>query len=141
MDQDQLFVRHEIEINTDRKKVWEVLTSPEFIAQWDDLPESYKGGNLESGSVLEWEGYSKLTVVEYEPLTKLSLRMYLPKVELDPAAYNVCYTYQLSGENSTFLHIEVGDFSPLPYATNYYDATEEWAEEAKHKIKELAENN
>ena len=25
MDQDQLFVRHEIEINTDRKKVWEVL--------------------------------------------------------------------------------------------------------------------
>lgn len=134
-------VKDQIKINASKEKVWEVLINPDFIKQWDDIPENYSGGHLKSGSSIEWEGYSKLTVAEIDTENKLVLKMYLPQVNLDPSAYDVSYTYTLTGNNDqTNLSFEIGDFAQLPKAKDYYDATLEWVQTAKQKIKEFAEN-
>jgi uncharacterized protein YndB with AHSA1/START domain len=142
MATEKLIVKDQIEINASKEEVWEVLTNPEFIKQWDDIPESYSGGHLNLGSVIEWEGYSKLTVTQFDKGNNLSLKMYLPKVNLAPTEYDVKYKYTLTAANGgTILHLEIGDFSQLPKAKDYYDATLEWVQTAKLKIKELTENN
>ena len=141
MATEKLIVLDKIEIDASKSKVWEVLTNPDFIKQWDNIPENYSGGHLKLASSIEWEGYSKLTVTELDTNNKLRLNMYLPKVDLDPSAYDVSYFYTLAeGNNQTILCFEVGDFSPLPKANDYYDATLEWVQTAKQKIKELSEN-
>ncbi|MBX2916896.1 MAG: SRPBCC domain-containing protein [Cyclobacteriaceae bacterium] len=142
MTTEKLIVRDQIEINASKEKVWEVLTNPVFIKQWDDIPESYAGGNLKIGSVIEWEGHSKLTVTQFDKSNSLTLKMYLPKVNLAPTEYDVKYHYTLTAVNGlTILNFEIGDFSQLPKAKDYYDATLEWVQTAKLKIRELAENN
>jgi uncharacterized protein YndB with AHSA1/START domain len=135
-----LIVKDQVEINASMEKVWEVLTHPDFIKQWDELPENYSGGSLKLNSVIEWEGYSRLTVTEFVKATRLKLSMFLPKVNLDPSTYDVSYRYLLTGEGSkTLLTFEIGDFSTLPNAQNYYDASLTFVEGAKKKIRELAE--
>lgn len=129
-----------IQITAPKEKVWEVLTNPEFMKQWDELPENYSGGNLQINSIIEWEGYSKLTVTEFKANELLKLNMHLPKVSLDPSQYDVSYIYRLTESNGiTTLHFEIGDFSPLPNPQNYMDATLEFVQNSKEKIKTLAE--
>lgn len=136
-----LIVKDQVEIHASKSRVWEILTNPEFIKEWDDIPENYSGGNIGPGSVIEWEGYSRLTATEFDAPNVLKLNMYLPKVELDPKQYDVNYQYKLTEQDSgTILDIEIGDFSPLPKAKEYYDASQEWIQTAKQKIKELSEN-
>lgn len=67
--------------------------------------------------------------------------MILPKVELPPQNYNVNYTYRLadSADDEIEPEFEIGDFSPLPNPPQYYDSNPEFADNAKQKIKELAE--
>lgn len=57
-------VTDEIEILASRHAVWEVLTDPDFIRLWDDVPESYAGGRLRLGSILEWVLAAKRTIKE-----------------------------------------------------------------------------
>lgn len=136
-----LIIKDKIEINASKERVWEVLTNPDYLKQWDELPENYSGGHLELNSVIEWEGYSKLTVTEMEKPDKFKMKMYLPKVDLDPLKYDTCYNYTLTGDSDkTILSFEIGDFSPLPNPQNYFDSSLEWVQAAKQKIKELAEN-
>ncbi|MDF3820939.1 SRPBCC domain-containing protein [Leptospira sp. 96542] len=135
-----LKVVDQILINTPIERVWEILTNPEFIKEWDDIPENYSGGPLKLNGVIEWEGHAKMVVTEYEELKTLKLNLYLPKVELDPSNYDVNYKYTLSTNGDTILHFEIGDFSPLPNPQDYYESTVEWLNTAKAKIKELAES-
>lgn len=136
----KLIATDQIEIEAPLEKVWQVLTHTKYIKQWDDLPEGFDEASLKKGSIIEWEGYSKMTVVEYDPKRCLKLSLYLPKVKLKPADYDVSYTYKLSTEDDlTILDIEIGDFSPLPEAQVYYETSVEFAETAAEKIKELAE--
>jgi uncharacterized protein YndB with AHSA1/START domain len=37
----QLIVKCNVTINTPASKVWEVLVKPQFIKQWDELPEEF----------------------------------------------------------------------------------------------------
>jgi uncharacterized protein YndB with AHSA1/START domain len=135
-----LIVKDLVEINAPVKQVWDVLTKTEFYKQWDDIPEGFSDDRLELGSVIEWEGYSKLTVTEYEPYKKFRLSLFLPRVNLKPTDYDVSYTYLLTEYDAkTVLTIEIGDFSTLPDADSYYEASSEFLEKAKEKIKELAE--
>ncbi|WP_026969402.1 SRPBCC family protein [Algoriphagus terrigena] len=137
---EKLSVEDRIEINASKEKVWEVLTNPDLIKQWDDIPENYPGGHLELGSTIEWEGYSRLTVTQFDRHNFLSLAMYLPQVDLPAGAYDVRYNYTLTEKDGkTSLSIAIGDFSQLPKANDYYDATLEWVQTAGQKIKELAE--
>lgn len=136
-----LIVKDLIEINASKEKVWEVLTNPDFIKQWDDIPENYPGGHLQLNSVIEWEGYSKMTVTEFDKPNKLKMNLYLPKVELEAAQYDANYIYILTEKSGkTILSFEIGDYSTLPKAKDYYDASLEWVETTKHKIKDLSEH-
>lgn len=59
---------------------------------------------------------------------------------MDPSEYDVSYVFYLSEQDDkTQLNLVIGDFSPLPDAQSYYDATIEFANTAKSKIKSLAE--
>ena len=137
---EKLIVKDQIEIDASKEKVWDVLTNPEFIKQWDDIPENYSGGHLKLGSVIEWEGYSKMTVTAYDEPNKLKMNLYLPKVELEPAQYDANYIYVLAEKNGkSILTFEIGDYSKLPKAKDYYDASVEWVQTAKQKIKALSE--
>lgn len=137
---DTFIVMDQIQIQASVEKVWEVLTNPEYIRQWDDLPENYNGGNLQLNSVIDWEGHSILTVTQLEKNRFLKINMVLPKVPLDPSQYDVSYKYTLTGnEHQTNLSFEIGDFAPLPKPQDYLDATLEFLQTAKEKIKDLAE--
>ena len=137
-----MIVKDQIEINASKEKAWEILINPEFIRQWDELPENYSGGQLKLSSVIEWEGYSRLVVTEFVKANKLKLSMFLPRVTLDASRYDVSYQYSLSGEgDSTILSFEIGDFSTLPNAQDYYDASLTFVQTAKGKIKSLAEQS
>ncbi|MEH6680808.1 MAG: SRPBCC domain-containing protein [Sediminicola sp.] len=136
----ELVVRDQIKINATPERVWEVLTKTEYYRQWDDVPEDFTGDSLQLDSVMEWKGYSKLTVVEYEPNKTLKLSLFLPKVA-DSISYDISYTYTIRScdEDKTLLGIQIGDFSPLPNAEDYYEASLEFFETAKDQIKTLAE--
>lgn len=137
----KLIVKDQIEINATKDKVWDVLTNPNFIKQWDDIPENHSGEHLRLNSIIEWEGYSKMVVTEYDKPNKLKLNLYPFKVELDLLLYDVAYVYNLAEKNrTTFLNFEIGDYSSLPDGKDYYDASLEWVQTAKQKIKELAES-
>lgn len=140
MSTEKFIIKDKIEINTTKDKVWDILTNPDFIKQWDDIPENYTGGHLQLYSVIEWEGYSKMTVTEIDKPNKLKMNLFLPNVELNPSQYDTNYIYFLSESNGkTVLSFEIGDFSQLPKAKEYYDATLEWVQTAKEKIKQLSE--
>lgn len=138
--QKTMTVQHRILIDAPAQKVWQVLTRSEFIAQWDELPENFTADALQHGSILEWEGYSRLTVTEFEPAKKLKMNLFLPKVLLNPAAYDLNYTYTLTeSDGQTLLSIDIGDFSPIPDTQSYCDASIEFADAGGKKIKELSE--
>lgn len=135
-----LLVTEEINIHAPAEKVWDVLVNPHYIKQWDDLPEDFDEEILTGASVIEWTGYSTLTVTDFEPLKRLRLSLYSPKWELSPAAYDIAYTYILSPhENHTRLTITIGDFAQLADGENYYGESVRFGKAAAEKIKELAE--
>jgi uncharacterized protein YndB with AHSA1/START domain len=136
-----LIVKKQISIDAPVSKVWEVLVAPKYIRQWDDLPQDFGDYYLEEGRVIEWTGFSRLTVTACEPSEKLVMKLYAFKWELPATEYNIAYTYELSAEESgTRLTIEVGDFGVLPDGESYYEASVEFAGAALEKIKSLAEN-
>ncbi|MDR8393900.1 hypothetical protein NC796_22290 [Aliifodinibius sp. S!AR15-10] len=136
----ELIVRDRIKINSTVENVWEVLTKSKYYKQWDDLPENFSEDSLRLGSIIEWEGYSRMKVTKFEVYKHLEMELYLPKVELDSTDYDISYVYSLTPLNrNTLLTIEIGDFSPLPKGKDYFDATIEFVQSSKQKIKDLSE--
>ncbi|WP_163100057.1 SRPBCC domain-containing protein [Peribacillus alkalitolerans] len=137
---EHLTVKSGINIMAPASKVWEVLTKSEFIRQWDDIPEGFTADSLSLGSVLEWAGYSMLTVKSFEPNKLLYLSLYSLKWDLPPSSYDIGYTYNLSTESQfTLLTVEIGDFSQLPEGEKYYQSSLEFVNIALKKIKGLSE--
>ena len=133
-------VKDQIEINASIDKVWDVLTQTKYYKEWDDLPENFLAEKFSKGDVIEWVGYLRMTVVELKRNEVLKMKLFLPKVNLDPSKYDISYSFYLSGQcGKTQLNFIIGDFSPLPDAKSYYDATIEFVNLAKDKIKALAE--
>ena len=135
-------VKDQIEIDAPIATVWKVLTRTEYYRQWDELPEDFSAEVLSKDDIIEWEGYSKMTVTECKENDVLKLDLYLPRVDMDPSEYDVSYAFYLSEKDGkTQLNFIIGDFSPLPDAQSYYDATIEFVNTAKNKIKALAEES
>lgn len=136
-----LTVSKKIVIDAPVTKVWEVLIAPKYIRQWDDLPNDFEDYYLEHGKVIDWSGMTRLTVTGYEPNALLVFSLYVSKWEQPPSQYDINYTYRLAEEDGrTVLELEVGDFSVLPDGRDYYASSEEFANTALEKIKNLAEN-
>ncbi|MBK8902675.1 MAG: SRPBCC domain-containing protein [Anaerolineaceae bacterium] len=135
----KLTAEKSIEIKAHVSKVWEVLITPAFIKQWDDVPEDFGEASLRQGSVMEWEGHARLTVVAFEPEKLLKMQLISPTWP-EPVPQDIGYTFTLFEENSqTTLTVAAGDFSLLLDGHDYYDASVEFVDSAAQKIKELAE--
>lgn len=135
-----LIVKNSIKINAHVTRVWEVLTKPEYIRKWDELPEDFGDYEIHPATIIEWPGYSRLQVIELELNKTLKYSLYVPAWN-DESITNIGYTYTLSIDNdgNTWLGIEIGDFAILTEGAKYYDASVNFGETASHKIKALAE--
>lgn len=117
-----------------------MLTKPDYIRKWDELPEDFGDYEIHPATVIEWPGYSKLSVIELELNKKLSYSLYVPAWD-DESINNIGYTYTLTVDDNgySWLGIEIGDFAILAEGAKYYDASVNFGETASHKIKALAE--
>lgn len=134
-----LLVEAQMQIPASPSRVWQILTTPRYIRQWDDLPEDFGEAPLTLGSTITWAGHATLTITEFEPAQRLRMALYGATWEQPPSAYDIAYTFSLAVQgDGTLLTITVGDFAPLPKGQEYYDASVEFADEAGQKIKQLA---
>lgn len=140
-----LTVERQILIHAPARKVWDVLTKPSYIQQWDEIPEDYdKTQDLRLGTIFRWEApsgrFTEVTATIVKPSEKLQLSLFVSSWELDPAPNNIGYTYTLHQDGDhTHLTLTVGDFSSLPNGKDYYDASTDFADTALPKIKALSE--
>lgn len=134
-----LIVKNNIRIDAPLERVWEVLTKPKYIRQWDQLPEDFGDFEIHPATVIEWPGYSKLSVVEFVPNQMLRYELYVPTWE--ERVTNIGYTYTLTVDNEdrTWLGVEIGDFAILADGDKYFDTSVDFEKTASQKIKELAE--
>ena len=121
-----------VDIRAPATKVWQVLTVPSYIAQWDDVPEAFDGEALHLGSEFVWEGengVTKLTVVALKPPAYLrqAWRASHAPTETD----SIAYSYALAKrEGRTRLTITVGDWAALPDGEQYHEASMEFTKDA-----------
>lgn len=135
-----LIVKNNIRIEATPSRVWEVLTKPEYIRQWDSLPEDFGDYEIHPATVINHPGYSELRVTAFEPDRLIRYSLYLPawkEQEID----NVGYTYSISTDDNgyTWLGIEIGDFAIVTEGDEYYQKSVSFGESASQKIKQLAE--
>ena len=104
------------------------------------MPEDFGDYEIHPATVIEWPGYSKLSVVELELNHRLRYALYVPAWN-DESINNVGYTYTITVDDNgyTWLGIEIGDFAILSEGDKYYDASVTFGETASHRIKALAE--
>lgn len=140
-----LTVKNQIEINSTVSKVWEVLTMPKFIRQWDELPEDFNDDlALSKGTEVMWHQpngqFTKLTVTELVQNKFLKINLYGSKWDMPENAYDIAYNYNLADMGGqTKLEIEIGDFAVLPNGGDYYSASVDFGQTAIKKIKEISE--
>jgi uncharacterized protein YndB with AHSA1/START domain len=131
-------------IHAKSAEVWKVLTTPEFIREWDGLPPNFGNTPLKNGDEIIWKidnsKYTRLTVIGFEPNKQLRQSLYVSTWEETPAPEDITYTYTISDEGgNTRLTITIGDFSFISNGESYFEASVEFAETAATRIKELSE--
>ena len=139
-ERQQLIATDQVRISAPVSKVWDVLVKPEYIRQWDDVPEGFDAATLTAGSVLEWPGSARLEVTVFNPYSRLRLAYQNPT--WDAAVDGIAYDYELQqSAGGSVLIARVGDWANAPdgRAHDYYDASVEFVQAAMAKIKELAE--
>lgn len=140
-----LIAERSLTINAAPAKVWQVLTDPEYIRHWDDVPPSFGDNRLSLNSTLQWEfedGHRTiLTVTAFEPEQRLKMNLYVTRWPNPAENYNIAYIYTLKKQKGhTLLTITVGDFEDLnEMAESYLDASDEFVQDGGDKIKALAE--
>jgi uncharacterized protein YndB with AHSA1/START domain len=136
----QLIAIDQVQISSPVSRVWDVIVRPEYIRQWDDVPESFEAASLTIGSVLEWPGSARLSVTVFNPHSRLRLAYQNPK--WDSKVDGIAYDYELQeSSDGSLLIARVGDWARAPdgRAQDYYDSSTEFVQNALAKIKELSE--
>lgn len=135
-----LIVKNNIRIDAPVSRVWEVLTQPRYIRQWDGLPEDFGDYEIHPATVIEWPGYSKMSVIEFELNKTLRYALHVPAWD-QMGTSGIGYSYSLSTDDQgyTWLGVEIGDFAILAESDKYYDESITFGKTASQKIKELAE--
>ena len=142
----KLIVKNEIQIQATPEKVWEVLVTPKYVAQWDDLPENYPSEKMKEGSKVVWEhpngGQVVTTVIRSLENKELKIALYSSNWEDEIKEGDIANVYQVEEQQDgiTWLSIEIGDFSLLQNGVDYYKGSVEFASESKNIIKKLAES-
>jgi uncharacterized protein YndB with AHSA1/START domain len=142
---EKLIVKDKVLIEASPSKVWEVLTNPKYVAQWDELPENYPSEHMGKGSKVVWElpngGQTVTTIIKAEEMKELKIALYSSNWDEQVEEGDIAYLYELEESNgNTVLTIQIGDFSLLKNGQDYYDASVEFASESKKVMKELAES-
>lgn len=140
-----LTVKDEIFIKAAPAKVWKVLVSPKYVAEWDELPENYPPEDMMLGSEVVWEhpnGEKTITtVIKAIEEKELIIALFSSNWEDPPEEGDVAYHYKIEKqEQGTLLKIEIGDFTLIKHGQDYYDASVDFASTSKEIIKQLAEN-
>ena len=137
-----LVVKHSIRIEAPATRVWEVLTKPFYVRQWQQLPEDFGDYDIHPATILNFEGRRSMSVVDFHINKNLHYNLYVPEWEeqgVQHVGYN--YTLTVDGEGYTWLGIEIGDFALLTESDKFYDESTSFGQTASQKIKELAEKN
>lgn len=143
----ELIVRNNVLVQAPPSRVWEVLVTPHYIRQWDELPEGFNDAvPLQPGTEMVWvhpNGQrTTLTVIGLKPEKELILSLDNSNWTVKPRPVEVAYTYILSEqEGGTGLTLTIGDFSRIEHGDKYYEASLDFAQKATKKIKALAEGN
>ncbi|WP_332692165.1 SRPBCC family protein [Halalkalibacter lacteus] len=142
---EQLIVRDEILIGAIPARVWDILTKPKYVAQWDELPEDYPEEDMTEGSKVVWdlpnEGQSITTIIKAVEHKELKIALFVSNWEIKPTEGDVAYVYHLEEQDGkTLLKMDIGDFSLIKNGKMYYNASVEFTKSAKRVIKELAES-
>lgn len=135
-----LIVKNNIRIDAPVTRVWEILTKPEYIRQWDALPEDFGDYEIHPATIIEWPGSSRLSVIHFEVNKKLHYALEVPAwSEVNNS--NIGYTYNISVDDNgyTWLGIEIGDFAIHTEGDKYYGESVNFGETASQKIKALSE--
>lgn len=72
----ELIVRDEVLIDAPPAKVWKVLITPKYVAQWDELPEGYPSEDMSKGSEVVWEHNGEktiTTIIKAEEMKELQI--------------------------------------------------------------------
>ncbi len=145
-----LFVDKTIEIAAPTFKVWDVLTKPEYTAQW--APEFVGVGpfRIESewriGAPVRWKGGDDQTIVEgnvtrLEPEKLLRFTVFdVRAAQRPPVSGEDGITFELHQQEArTMLRVRQGDFSSMNEGEKYRHASSEVWDRVLPKIKALAE--
>lgn len=138
-----LIVKNSIRIDAPPSRVWEVLTKPEYIRQWDDLPEDFGDYEISPTTIIEWPGHAKMNVVVFELNKHLKYSLEVPGWTQEHVN-NIGYSYHIAIDDNgyTWLTVEIGDFAILEETgQKFYEGSVEFEPTASQKIKELAEAN
>ncbi len=147
----KLFVDKTVEIDALPFRVWDVLTRPEYTAQW--APE-FNGGapfRIQSdwriGAPVTWQDRDGSTLVEgsvtrFEPEKLLRFTVFDARLGERPAVTEEDgITFELNRHDGrTLLHIRQGDFSSMAEGDKYRRMSAEVWERVLPKIRQLAED-
>lgn len=135
-----LIVKNYIQIDATPEKVWDVLTDPRYIRQWDELPEDFGDDAINASTEIDFVGYSKMKVSSFEPGKVVRYALHISDYTLQAIA-DATYSYEVNVDENgkTWLKIEIGDFSVLFEDGKLYDESVIFSKTASQKIKELAE--
>lgn len=141
MDHD-LIVKNYLQIDATPEKVWDVLTNPRYIRQWDKLPEDFGDEAVNAATEIDFPGYSKMKVSAFElgRVIRYSLHISDYTLQVIPDA---TYSYEINVDENgkTWLKIEIGDFAVLLKDGKLYEESVTFGKTASQKIKELAEQD
>ena len=146
----KLFVDKTVEIDALPFKVWDVLTKPEYTAQW--APEFERGApfRIESdwhiGAPVLWKDEDNQTVVQgkvtrLEPEKLLRFTVSDMRTVEEPAGTDEDgITFEITPRDArTLLHLRQGDFSSMNEGEKFRDMSDEVWDRVLPKIKRLAE--
>jgi len=137
-----LIIKNYIQIDASPEKVWDVLTDPRYIRQWDELPEDFGDDAINASSEIDFPGFSKMKVSSFEPGKVIRYSLHISDYTLQ-AISDATYSYEVNVDENgkTWLKIEIGDFSVLFEDGKLYDESVIFGKTASQKIKELAEQD
>ena len=137
-----LIVKNYIQIEASPEKVWEVLTDPRYIRQWDRLPEDFGDEAVNAATEIDFPGFSRMKVSSFEPGKVIRYALHISDYTLQ-AIPDATYSYAINVDENgkTWLNIEIGDFAVLLEDGKLYEESVIFGKTASQKIKELAEQD